>query len=183
MCSCHPGAHNALMQTRRPPELYTTVFHTDTRLYTLMMVDLDVPDPENQSFTSYLHWLQYVTFQCFRASRLNSVIGRTSPSPRPHNRRPFPSTSTRPMSPRTRNATLPITATCCSCCRKRHRQSRSAFRSSRRLRGSASTSARLRSSMVSTGRAAAERICGGQSGTKRSRTFTNTRSVSFPCMR
>ena len=32
-------------------------------------------------------------------------------------------------------------------------------------------------------RAAAERICGGQSGTKRCRTFTSTRSVSFPSMR
>lgn len=27
-------------QTRRPPTLYTTVFHTEPRLYTLLMVDL-----------------------------------------------------------------------------------------------------------------------------------------------
>ena len=27
-------------QTRKPPMLYTTVFHTDTRLYTMLMVDL-----------------------------------------------------------------------------------------------------------------------------------------------
>lgn len=38
--------------------MYTTLFHTDTRLYTLLMVDLDVPNPETQSFTTYLHWMQ-----------------------------------------------------------------------------------------------------------------------------
>ncbi|KAI0825354.1 phosphatidylethanolamine-binding protein [Trametes gibbosa] len=53
-----PGVFLAPEQTRRLPELSMTLFHTDTRLYTLLMVDLDVPDPENQTFTSYLHWLQ-----------------------------------------------------------------------------------------------------------------------------
>ncbi|KAI0063088.1 PEBP-like protein [Artomyces pyxidatus] len=53
-----PGVLLLNEQTRKPPHLYTTVFHTDTRLYTLMMVDLDVPDEANESFTTYLHWLQ-----------------------------------------------------------------------------------------------------------------------------
>ncbi|OBZ80101.1 54S ribosomal protein L35, mitochondrial [Grifola frondosa] len=52
-----PGIFLLPEQTRKPPTLYTTVFHNDTRLYTLLMVDLDVPDPENESFQSYLHWL------------------------------------------------------------------------------------------------------------------------------
>ncbi|KAL1940687.1 hypothetical protein VTO73DRAFT_8122 [Trametes versicolor] len=53
-----PGIFLVAEQTRRPPQLSMTLFHTDTRLYTLLMVDLDVPNPEDQSFTSYLHWLQ-----------------------------------------------------------------------------------------------------------------------------
>ncbi|RPD70802.1 PEBP-like protein [Lentinus tigrinus ALCF2SS1-7] len=53
-----PGIFLMPEQTRRQPEIYTTLFHTDTRLYTLLMVDLDVPDMESQSFTTYLHWMQ-----------------------------------------------------------------------------------------------------------------------------
>ncbi|KAI0656770.1 PEBP-like protein [Cubamyces menziesii] len=53
-----PGIFLVPEQTRRPPEISTTLFHTDTRLYTLLMVDLDVPDPENRSYTTYLHWMR-----------------------------------------------------------------------------------------------------------------------------
>ncbi|KAA1475448.1 PEBP-like protein [Dentipellis sp. KUC8613] len=53
-----PGTYLLNERTRKPPRLYTTVFHTDPRLYTLLMVDPDVPDEENASFTTYLHWLQ-----------------------------------------------------------------------------------------------------------------------------
>ncbi|KZT68812.1 PEBP-like protein [Daedalea quercina L-15889] len=53
-----PGVYLLPEQTWRSPMLYTTVWHTDTRLYTLFMVDLDVPDEANQSFQSYLHWMQ-----------------------------------------------------------------------------------------------------------------------------
>ncbi|KAH8101535.1 PEBP-like protein [Cristinia sonorae] len=52
-----PGVYLLPEQTRKPPMMYATVFHTDTRLYTLLMVDLDVPDPENETFQSYLHWM------------------------------------------------------------------------------------------------------------------------------
>ncbi|GJE94174.1 PEBP-like protein [Phanerochaete sordida] len=45
-------------QTRKRPMLYTTVFHTEPRLYTLLMFDLDVPDPENNGFQTYLHWME-----------------------------------------------------------------------------------------------------------------------------
>lgn len=64
-----PGVFLLPEQTWRQPMLYTTVFHTDTRLYTLLMVDLDVPKPEEQSFTTYLHWLQpNIALSAFSAS-------------------------------------------------------------------------------------------------------------------
>ncbi|EMD41367.1 hypothetical protein CERSUDRAFT_128093 [Gelatoporia subvermispora B] len=53
-----PGVFLRPEQTWRQPLLYTTVFHLDTRLYTLLMVDLDVPDPARQTFQTYLHWMQ-----------------------------------------------------------------------------------------------------------------------------
>ena len=63
------------LQTIEPPKLRVNVFHTDTRLYTMLMVDpgkctsarcpgyvlthfSDVPDPENQTYTTFLHWLK-----------------------------------------------------------------------------------------------------------------------------
>ncbi|KAI0077414.1 PEBP-like protein [Panus rudis PR-1116 ss-1] len=53
-----PGVFLLPEQTRKPPMLYTTVFHPEPKLYTLLMLDLDVPDPENQTFQTYLHWMQ-----------------------------------------------------------------------------------------------------------------------------
>ncbi|PCH33086.1 PEBP-like protein [Wolfiporia cocos MD-104 SS10] len=67
-----PGIFLLPQQTWKPPMLYTTVFHTDTRLYTLLMVDLDVPDPDNRTFTTYLHWMQP-----------NVALSALSPSPIP----------------------------------------------------------------------------------------------------
>ncbi|KAH9949497.1 PEBP-like protein [Amylocystis lapponica] len=67
-----PGIFLLPEQTWRPPVLYTTVFHTDTRLYTLLMVDLDVPKPETHSYQTYLHWLQP-----------NLALSAFSPSPIP----------------------------------------------------------------------------------------------------
>ncbi|EJD03667.1 PEBP-like protein [Fomitiporia mediterranea MF3/22] len=53
-----PGVYLLPEQTRRAPRLYTSVFHPETRYYTLVLIDADVPDPENSTFTTYLHWLQ-----------------------------------------------------------------------------------------------------------------------------
>ncbi|KAJ7051219.1 hypothetical protein C8F01DRAFT_1176268 [Mycena amicta] len=53
-----PGNYLTSRQTRAPPKLYANVFHTDVRLYTMLMVDPDVPDPENQTYTTFLHWLK-----------------------------------------------------------------------------------------------------------------------------
>ncbi|KAI0771048.1 PEBP-like protein [Trametes elegans] len=79
-----PGIFLAPEQTRRLPEISTTVFHTERRLYTLLMVDLDVPDPENQSFTTYLHWLQpNISLSAFISSPhiLNSHTRYVPPHP------------------------------------------------------------------------------------------------------
>ncbi|TDL17302.1 PEBP-like protein [Rickenella mellea] len=53
-----PGVFLLAEQTRRPPLLYTSVFHPEIRYYTMFMIDPDVPNPEDNSFTSFLHWLQ-----------------------------------------------------------------------------------------------------------------------------
>jgi len=53
-----PGVFLVSEQTLKQPTLYATVFHEETKFYTLLMVDPDVPDPENQGYTTYLHWLQ-----------------------------------------------------------------------------------------------------------------------------
>ncbi|KAF8213817.1 phosphatidylethanolamine-binding protein [Mycena galopus ATCC 62051] len=54
-----PGNYLTPRQTRVPPKLYANVFHTDVRLYTMLLVDPDVPDPENETYTTFLHWLKY----------------------------------------------------------------------------------------------------------------------------
>lgn len=53
-----PGSFLQSKQTIRPPSLYTTVYHTDTRLYTLVLLDPDVPDEASHTFTTFLHWLK-----------------------------------------------------------------------------------------------------------------------------
>ena len=37
-------------QTLKKPTLYATVFHEETRLYTLLMVDPGTPSPRSQVF-------------------------------------------------------------------------------------------------------------------------------------
>ncbi|KAJ7139447.1 phosphatidylethanolamine-binding protein [Mycena epipterygia] len=53
-----PGNYLTPRQTRVPPKLYANVFHTDVRLYTMLLVDPDVPDEVNQTYTTFLHWLK-----------------------------------------------------------------------------------------------------------------------------
>ncbi|KAF9242381.1 phosphatidylethanolamine-binding protein [Melanogaster broomeanus] len=53
-----PGIYLVPEQTLEPPMLYKDVFHTDERLYTLIMVDPDIPDEANSTFQTFLHWLQ-----------------------------------------------------------------------------------------------------------------------------
>ncbi|TFK47931.1 PEBP-like protein [Heliocybe sulcata] len=53
-----PGVFLSPKQTRRPPVIYTSVFHTDPRYYTMILVDPDYPDAENHTYKTYLHWMQ-----------------------------------------------------------------------------------------------------------------------------
>ncbi|KAI8065660.1 phosphatidylethanolamine-binding protein [Gongronella butleri] len=44
-------------QTASLPELNITSFHTDSRLYTILLVDPDCPDVANKSYQQYCHWM------------------------------------------------------------------------------------------------------------------------------
>ncbi|KAF8139756.1 phosphatidylethanolamine-binding protein [Boletus edulis] len=53
-----PGVYLLPEQTVDPPRLHKDVYHTDERLYTLIMVDPDIPDEANNTYQAFLHWLQ-----------------------------------------------------------------------------------------------------------------------------
>jgi large subunit ribosomal protein L35 len=53
-----PGVYLLPQQTREPPRLYPVVYHSEIRLYTLLMLDPDVPDEANQTYQTYVHWLK-----------------------------------------------------------------------------------------------------------------------------
>ncbi|GAA6011683.1 hypothetical protein JCM10207_004208 [Rhodosporidiobolus poonsookiae] len=52
-----PGAYTQPAQTREGFEVSAQVFHPEERLYTLLVIDPDVPDELNQSFTTFAHLL------------------------------------------------------------------------------------------------------------------------------
>ncbi|GAA6020577.1 hypothetical protein JCM11491_000802 [Sporobolomyces phaffii] len=52
-----PGVFTNPAETREGIEVSTQVYHADERLYTLLLVDPDVPDEINQSFTTFAHWI------------------------------------------------------------------------------------------------------------------------------
>ena len=161
------------------------MFHTDTRLYTLLMVDLDVPHPESQSFTTYLHWMQYVFGAYVYALPVPDPIRSGPTFPFPHRRLPPPYLSrhilhTFLLIP---SAAAPTTAMYCWFFRKPRQLIPSTFRSSKSPTGLALTSVPLRCSTGLTGPEAAERICGVRFGTTPCRTSTNSRSVSLCCIR
>ncbi|KAI8448589.1 phosphatidylethanolamine-binding protein [Phakopsora pachyrhizi] len=43
--------------TLSPPIIHAQVFHPGEELYTLLMIDPDVPDQSRKSFKTYLHWM------------------------------------------------------------------------------------------------------------------------------
>ncbi|KAF5389389.1 hypothetical protein D9757_004285 [Collybiopsis confluens] len=53
-----PGSFLSPTQTARAPGLWAHSWHLDIRLYTMLMLDPDVPDEESHSFTTYLHWMK-----------------------------------------------------------------------------------------------------------------------------
>ncbi|GAA5972018.1 hypothetical protein JCM11641_002459 [Rhodosporidiobolus odoratus] len=52
-----PGSFTKPAQTRAGVEISAQVFHEEERLYTLLLIDPDVPDQMNQSFTTFAHLL------------------------------------------------------------------------------------------------------------------------------
>ncbi|ORZ17121.1 phosphatidylethanolamine-binding protein [Absidia repens] len=52
-----PGVIINPEQTVTCPNVQVSNFHTDTRLYTMMLVDPDSPDVANQTYQQYCHWL------------------------------------------------------------------------------------------------------------------------------
>ncbi|KAG0139819.1 hypothetical protein CROQUDRAFT_665972 [Cronartium quercuum f. sp. fusiforme G11] len=51
------GSFLSAARSVRPPTIRVQAFHPEQQLYTLLMIDPDVPNPSKQSFTTYLHWL------------------------------------------------------------------------------------------------------------------------------
>ncbi|KII86518.1 hypothetical protein PLICRDRAFT_165126 [Plicaturopsis crispa FD-325 SS-3] len=82
-----PGVYLLPQQTRHSPRLFTTVFHTDTRLYTLLMVDPDFPDEEVQGFQNFLHWMQPNIPLSSSSSAIPSSIFTHTPYIPPHPQR------------------------------------------------------------------------------------------------
>ncbi|RUP50123.1 hypothetical protein BC936DRAFT_140247 [Jimgerdemannia flammicorona] len=52
-----PGVFVKPANSIRPPILKVANFHEDTRLYTVLMVDPDLPDPERMTYQQHCHWL------------------------------------------------------------------------------------------------------------------------------
>ncbi|KAM0791824.1 hypothetical protein ACM66B_004083 [Microbotryomycetes sp. NB124-2] len=52
-----PGSYTSPAATRDGIALQAQTYHADERLYTLLIVDPDVPDEETQSFTTFAHLL------------------------------------------------------------------------------------------------------------------------------
>ncbi|KAH9027100.1 hypothetical protein EDB85DRAFT_2148772 [Lactarius pseudohatsudake] len=78
------GGRLLLERTCRPPKLYATLFHPEPRFYALLMV-LDVPDEDNQSFKTYHYWPNFslsATFAGFRRAYAD-LIAKLSLPPDP----------------------------------------------------------------------------------------------------
>ncbi|EDR02032.1 uncharacterized protein LACBIDRAFT_295521 [Laccaria bicolor S238N-H82] len=79
-----PGVYLLPKQTLEPPKLYVNVFHEDTRLYTMLLVDPDVPDVHNESFTTFLHWMKpNIPLSCEHTQRILDLNTHTKYIP-PH---------------------------------------------------------------------------------------------------
>lgn len=52
-----PGSFLPPAALSQPPQLSLQVFHPETKLYTLLMLDPDSPDVAAESFTTKVHWI------------------------------------------------------------------------------------------------------------------------------
>ncbi|WFC98425.1 mitochondrial 54S ribosomal protein YmL35 [Malassezia yamatoensis] len=78
------GVYLPTSLTRQAPQITATVFHTDTRNYTLMLVDPDRPSLEQDSFETYVHWLVQDVPLSATESQLPSTIQEVLPYIPPH---------------------------------------------------------------------------------------------------
>ncbi|KXN84820.1 54S ribosomal protein L35, mitochondrial [Leucoagaricus sp. SymC.cos] len=79
-----PGSFLLPRQTFEPPKVYANVFHTDVRLYTLVLIDADVPDEANATYATYLHWMQpNIPLSASHTSRILNLNSHTKYIP-PH---------------------------------------------------------------------------------------------------
>ncbi|KAF8707932.1 PEBP-like protein, partial [Rhizoctonia solani] len=53
-----PGVFLPVHSTMAAPSITAQPYHSEERLYTLLIIDPDVPDPSTKSFTTYLHAFQ-----------------------------------------------------------------------------------------------------------------------------
>lgn len=72
-----PGSYLKPLQTVLQPELRVQVFHPEERLYTLLLVDPDSPDPENDSFKTVLHFASSDIPLSSTSSRITLQSGTT----------------------------------------------------------------------------------------------------------
>ncbi|KAF8508468.1 phosphatidylethanolamine-binding protein [Gautieria morchelliformis] len=77
-----PGRFLAVAQTLSPPRIAATVFHDDVRLYTLLMLDPDVPDESTGTYTTFLNWMQ-PNIPLSAARRISRVALLPSPQSTP----------------------------------------------------------------------------------------------------
>jgi large subunit ribosomal protein L35 len=85
-----PGVFLRPKQTLQHPKLHTRVFHQDNRLYTMLLVDLDVPNTATRSYTTFLHWLKpNISLSALSSSRIPDPNTHTRYIP-PHPQRGTP---------------------------------------------------------------------------------------------
>lgn len=146
-----------------------TVFHPETRYYTLLLVDPDVPDPEHRGFTTYLHWMQYVLFLDYRIyfyNRIAKIIGLIGRTLRyAQGKWCFSRTHTQGTFPRTRSAGRRTTDTHCCFCRMVIRMPRSGCRMWQMMHDVGSMCVRSARSMGWMRRRGEVLTCGGHYGT------------------
>ncbi|KAG9104689.1 hypothetical protein FRC06_000075 [Ceratobasidium sp. 370] len=87
-----PGVFLPVDATLQPPSITAQAFHAEEKLYTLLMVDPDVPDPSTQGFSTYVHALQpNIPLSATKTQVLLSASEGTLPyiPPHPQNGTPY----------------------------------------------------------------------------------------------
>ena len=182
-------------QTRKAPSLYTSVFHTDTRLYTLLMVDLGTCWVSTHMSPAYAPVQMFQIqrthrtrrtfigcsklYSCFTSlSCLLDCSDQTFHSQQRAHLRSSCRVHTHPMCRHILNVERRTIVTSSSYCLSRTLQSLSKSPHFWQKNVSDGTSARSPSGTGSMGPRAGVRTCSGRCGTRRCRTSTSMHLVS-----